>query len=210
MRAAVALRAAFGVAAGAALRLEKTLPIASGIGGGSADAAAAIRALVRLWRLPDRDPRYHAIAARLGADVPACLDSRTAWADGRGDRLTGLDSGGLTGMPLLLANPGLPCPTGPVFRGWDGVDRGPLGQGDPLAAAAAGRNDLEPPARALVPPIDGLLALIGAQPGLAMARMSGSGATCFGLFADGAARDAAAKAILSSNPGTWCLATALR
>ncbi|MGH6781464.1 MAG: 4-(cytidine 5'-diphospho)-2-C-methyl-D-erythritol kinase [Phenylobacterium sp.] len=209
LRAARALQSAFGVTAGAAISLDKTLPVASGIGGGSADAAAALRALARLWGLAGDDARLMAIAAGLGADVPACLLSRTAWADGRGDRLVPLAEGALAGMPLLLVNPGVACPTGPVFRGWDGVDRGPLGAGDPLAAAIAGRNDLEPPAVALVPEIAEAVALLARQPGVTLARMSGSGATCFALFADADARDAARAAVAAEQPGWWCLATAL-
>ncbi|MDX3885272.1 MAG: 4-(cytidine 5'-diphospho)-2-C-methyl-D-erythritol kinase [Sphingomonas sp.] len=210
MRAARALRGAFGVSAGAAIRLDKRLPVASGIGGGSADAAAALRALARLWALPADDARIMAIAAELGADVPACVASRTAWADGRGDRLVAMAGAeALAGMPLLLVNPGVACPTGPVFRGWDGVDRGPLERGDPLRAALAGRNDLEAPARALVPEIGEAIGLIAGMPGVVLARMSGSGATCFALFAEAADRDAAAGRLMAARPGWWCLATAL-
>lgn len=210
LRAARAVRSAFGVTAGAALRLDKRLPVASGIGGGSADAAATLRALVRLWRLPADDPRFQEIAAELGADVPACLLSRTAWADGRGDHLRPLAAGSLSGTPLLLVNPRVACPTEPVFRGWDGVDRGPLGQGDPLASAIAGRNDLEPPARKLVPDIGDVLTLVSRQPGTEMTRMSGSGATCFALFQSLEARDLAADTISAAQPGWWCLITELR
>ncbi|SNS76726.1 4-diphosphocytidyl-2-C-methyl-D-erythritol kinase [Sphingomonas laterariae] len=209
MRAAEALRARFGVTAGAAITLDKNLPVASGIGGGSADAAAALRALARLWQLPAKDRRILAIAVELGADVPACFVSRTAWADGRGDRLEPMAAGALAGTPLLLVNPGVACPTGPVFRGWDGVDRGPLAKGDPLAAALSGRNDLEPPAVALVPEIAEAVALLADQPGVTLARMSGSGATCFALFADRAACDAASAVVAASKPQWWRLVTAL-
>lgn len=209
MRAARALQSAFGLAGGAAMHLDKQLPVASGIGGGSADAAAALRALARLWNLPVGDPRFDRIASALGADVPACLASRTAWADGRGDRLRPMAGQGVTGMPLLLVNPRVACPTGPVFRQWDGIDRGPLGQGDPLLAAMAGRNDLEPPAMVLMPEIADVLSLLREQPGVVLARMSGSGATCFALFRDEAARDAAGAALRREQPGWWCLATGL-
>jgi len=191
----------------AALRLEKRLPIAAGIGGGSADAAAALR-LLRPAGLDDT--ALENIAATLGADVPACLLSATARAEGLGHPVSPIAATGLTGMPLLLVNPRVPCPTGPVFRGWDGVDRGPLGQGDPLAAALAGRNDLEPPARAAIPVIDGVLARLRDQRGIVLARMSGSGATCFALFDTIADRDAAGNAIAAAQPGWWCLVTALR
>lgn len=196
--------------AGAAIRLDKRLPVASGIGGGSADAAAALRGLARLWGLSLADPRFGEIARELGADVPACLASRTAWAEGRGDNLHPIAADRLAGRPLLLVNPGVACPTAPVFRGWDGVDRGPLGRDDALAAALAGRNDLEPPALALVPEIAAVLDWLGGRAGVTLARMSGSGATCFALFADSGARDAAAADISRDHPTWWCLATGLR
>jgi 4-diphosphocytidyl-2-C-methyl-D-erythritol kinase len=208
LRAARALRAAFGVEVGAALRLDKRLPVAAGIGGGSADAAAALRLLARLWGLDDGDPRVVTIAADLGADVPACLASVTARGEGVGAVLAPVAEAGLAGLPLLLVNPGVPLTTGPVFAGWDGVDRGPLALGAPLAAARAGRNDLEAPARALVPAIGAVLARLAAAPGVLLARMSGSGATCFALFTDDRARDAAAVAVGAQ--GWWCLATRLR
>jgi 4-diphosphocytidyl-2-C-methyl-D-erythritol kinase len=202
LRAAVAL----GISE-VALHLDKRLPIAAGIGGGSADAAAALR-LLRPAGLDD--DALEAIAAGLGADVPACLLSRTARAEGLGHPVMPITAAGLSGMPLLLVNPRVPCPTGPVFAGWDGIDRGPLADGDPLAAALAGRNDLELPARAALPVIDAVLDLLGGQRGVRLARMSGSGATCFALFDRLADRDAAAAAIVQAQPGWWCLATVLR
>jgi len=101
-------------------------------------------------------------------------------------------------------------PTGPVFARWDGVDRGPLATGDALAAALAGRNDLELPARAMQPVIGDVVAALMACPGATLARMSGSGATCFALFADTAERDAANGAIAAAHPDWWRLATTLR
>ncbi len=184
---------------GVALTLEKNLPVASGIGGGSADAAAALRLLARFRGLPAN--RLGRIAAGLGADVPACLLSCTARGEGRGDRIEPVCIGGLRGSPTLLVNPGLPLSTASVFRAWDGVDRGPLG------AWQDGRNDLESAALGLVPAIGDVLdALSGAR----VARMSGSGATCFGLYATEADRDAAAAAIGAAYPGWWLLPTRLR
>jgi 4-diphosphocytidyl-2-C-methyl-D-erythritol kinase len=210
LRAAVALREAAGVTLGAHLTLDKRLPVASGIGGGSADAAAALRLLARLWRTDLPETTMHAIAAALGADVPACLVSRPCRGDGRGDALAMLDAGGLAGLPVLLVNPRVAVPTGPVFAGWDRTDRGALAKGDPLAVAAAGRNDLEPPARALAPVIGDVVAALAARPGARLARMSGSGATCFALFASPAERDAADAVIAAAQPGWWRLATRLR
>ncbi len=209
LRAARSLQAAYGVATGAALALDKRLPIASGIGGGSADAAAALRLLSRLWDLPREDARTTAIAASLGADVPACLISRSCRGTGRGDVLVEIDDPELADMPLLLVNPGVAVPTGPVFAAWDGIDRGALVEGPAIASALSGRNDLEAPARKLAPVIDALVALLRAQPGVRLARMSGSGATCFALFDDIAARDSADGAIAAAMPECWRLKTIL-
>lgn len=201
LRAARALAEHCGVSKGAALTLDKRLPVASGIGGGSADAAAALRLLRRFWGLEIGDAALHDIAAGLGADVPACLASRTMRGEGRGDALTPFDLPGLAGTPLLLVNPRVPLATAPVFRAWDGVDRGPLADWE------SGRNDLEAPARALVPEIGAVLAALA---GVRVARMSGSGATCFGLFASAGERDAAAARIAADRPDWWLLPTCLR
>lgn len=204
LRAARALQAASGTHLGADLSLDKNLPIASGIGGGSADAAAALRLLVRLWDIRPMEIDFPAIAASLGADVPACLGSQTVFGSGIGERLEVIDLD-LAGTPILLVNPLLPCPTGPVFKGWDGVDRGAL---TPTEWRRS-RNDLTSPAIALVPEIDEVLAVLKAQlPSLA--RMSGSGATCFALFASDADRDAAADRIEDGHPDWWLCATSLR
>lgn len=210
IEAARALREAFGVRAGASIRLDKRLPIASGIGGGSADAAAALRLLTRHWGLPADADRIDGIARALGADVPACLGSRPVRGDGRGDDLTNLEDGALAGTPLLLVNPGVPVPTASVFAMWDGIDRGALETGDPLHIAVNARNDLETPARQIAPEISAALALIARADGVILSRMSGSGATCFALFENFAARDAADQIIARAEPGWWRLKTALR
>ena len=184
---------------GAQLTLDKRLPIASGIGGGSADAAATLRLLTRMWRM---DPAHaSAIAPALGADVPACLLSMAARGEGAGDRLSLVDDPTIPGSPVLLVNPGEALSTAAVFAAWDGVDRGPLGEW------REGRNDLEPAARALVPAIGEVLDWLGRQRGAEFVRMSGSGATCFALFDDEDARDAAAAACPSA---WWHLASVLR
>ena len=199
LAAAEALRERAGAAAGAALYLKKNLPIASGVGGGSADAAAALRLLTRLWKI---DPAHAAaIAPALGSDVPACLLSMTARGDGAGNRLELLDDPGIAGSPVLLVNPRIPLSTAAVFAKWDGVDRGPLGDW------RDGRNDLQAPAIALVPGIGEVLAWLREVPGANTVRMSGSGATCFALFDDDSLRDAAAEAVPEH---WWRLATHLR
>ena len=184
-----------------AIELEKRLPVASGIGGGSADAAATLRALARLHGVALDDPTLFAIADALGSDVPACLLGRTAIGRGRGEQLEPVP--GRPGTPVLLVNPGVAVSTAEVFRSWDGVDRGTLGP-DPLE----GRNDLEAPAIAVAPVIAEVLQILSQQRGVMLSRMSGSGATCFALFDTMADRDAARVAL--DRPDWWSVATALR
>jgi 4-diphosphocytidyl-2-C-methyl-D-erythritol kinase len=199
LKAAHALAEAAGVSAGAALTLDKRLPVASGIGGGSADAAAALRLLTSMWRI---DPKYpDQVAPDLGSDVPACLLSLPMRGEHAGDRLTRIDLLDLSGMPVLLVNPRVPLSTAEVFARWGGIDRGPLGDW------RGGRNDLEQPAISLVPQIGSVLAWLGIQPGAHIVRMSGSGATCFALFESEQARDVAADAVPRE---WWRLTTFLR
>ena len=183
-----------------AFMLEKNLPIASGIGGGSADAGAAIRLAQRIAGGAIDNGRV----AELGADVPACVASRTCFGTGVGDQLRDIDLG-FGGTPILLVNPRVPCPTGPVFRAWDTIDRGPLDPADWRIA----RNDLEVPAIGLVPEIGAVLDALR-RTGAHVTRMSGSGATCYALFDDIAHRDRAAQQIAAQHPGWWALSGALR
>lgn len=205
-RAARSFAATFGVPAQGAFTLDKHLPVASGIGGGSADAAAALRALARMHEVPADDPRLFDVAAALGSDVPACLLGCTAMGRGRGEELAPLD--GLPPLPALLVNPGVAVSTAAVFRAWDGVDHGPIADGDVLTSAIAGRNDLESPARAIAPAIDDALALLANDLPI-LARMSGSGATCFALYESEEQRGAAAARIRDARPEWWCLETRL-
>ncbi|WP_419900858.1 4-(cytidine 5'-diphospho)-2-C-methyl-D-erythritol kinase [Roseomonas sp. USHLN139] len=197
LRAARLLAEAAGITPQGQLVLEKFLPVASGIGGGSADAAAALRLLNRAWGTGLGQARLLALAARLGADVPVCLDSRPARMGGIGELL--IPAPALPPAGLLLANPRLPLATPAVFRARSGDFSAPAalpaGWADAAAMAAdlaACRNDLEAAAIALCPPVADLLHAIRALPGCLLARMSGSGATCFGLFATPAAAQAAA------------------
>lgn len=194
------LRALRHVGAEAAVTLDKHLPPASGIGGGTADAAAVLRALDRT---PDR-------LERLGADLPACLLSRPLRMEGVGERITPLD---LPGLHLVLVNPRVETPTPAVFAALERRDNLPLPEPPlrPDAAAlakwlSATRNDLQPPALGLRPVIADCLAALAAEDAQ-LARMSGSGATCFGIFADAPAAEAAARAIGAANPGWWVRAT---
>jgi 4-diphosphocytidyl-2-C-methyl-D-erythritol kinase len=206
-RAAAAFARAFDVPNEGAFTLDKRLPVASGIGGGSADAAAALRALARRHGVAIDDPRLFACADALGSDVPACLLGRSALGRGRGEQLEPL--GGLTDMPVLLVNPGVAVSTGAVFAAWDGVDRRPIGEGDLLDRALLGRNDLEAPARSIAPVIGEALALLRDTDGTRLVRMSGSGATCFALYEDPDRRSAAATAIRRARPDWWCLESTL-
>ncbi len=206
-RAAQAFALAFAVPDQGAFILDKRLPVASGIGGGSADAAAALRALARLHGIPLQDPRLVACAESLGSDVPACLLGRTAMGRGRGEQLQPLD--GLSGVPVLLVNPGVAVSTAAVFRAWDGADLGPIAEGATLDRALAGRNDLEVAARRIAPVIGDVLDQLAGTGKPSLVRMSGSGATCFALYDDEADRTAAAATIRVNRPGWWCLESAL-
>lgn len=205
-RAANSFTQVFGIEQQYSITLTKNLPIASGIGGGSADAAATLRALARLNEVALDDARLFACADALGADVPACLYGRSALGTGRGELLQPL--AGLTDMPVLLVNPGAAVSTAAVFKRWDGIDRGPIGEGSVLERAMHARNDLEPAARAIAPVIADVLDRLAATDPL-LARMSGSGATCFALYADIAARSAAAASVRADQPGWWCLESTL-
>ena len=207
-RARAAFAAAFGVKAPGRITLDKRLPVSSGLGGGSADAAATLRLLARHAGVAIEDPRLFAVADMLGSDVPACLYGRTAIGTGRGEQLEWID--GAPGVPVLLVNPGVAVSTGPVFAAWDRVDRGPIpAEGDLIARAKAGRNDLYPPALTVAPAIADAVAWLKRQPGADLCRMSGSGATCFATFADGARCAAAAEHLRREQPGWWCLETVL-
>ena len=190
---------------GLSITLEKNLPVAAGLGGGSADAGAVFRIVKDRYGLPDE---WLERATALGADVPACVESRTCIGRGTGTELAPVDDS-LAGTPVLLVNPRVPLSTGPVFRHWDGEDRGALPKGDARTIALEGRNDLEAPALSLCPQIAGVLeALRGTSPFLA--RMSGSGATCFALYDSASARDVAAQQIEERHPGWWRMKGFLR
>lgn len=206
--------------------LTKRLPVAAGIGGGSSDAAAALRLVAQLNGLPQDDRRLIAAARATGADVPVCLDPRPRIMRGIGDVLSGPVR--LPTLHAVMVNPGVPVPTGAVFgalaRSRDGgvppaIEADPATQlveaGAPpgfdalLDALCASGNDLEPPALALFPAVGETLAALRSIGTCRLARMSGSGGTCFGLFASiDDARDAAAK-LRRDHPGWWVQDTAL-
>jgi 4-diphosphocytidyl-2-C-methyl-D-erythritol kinase len=198
---------------GARLVLTKNLPVASGIGGGSADAAAALRGLRQLWDLEKDDAALRDIAAGLGSDIPACVLSTPCFMEGRGEVLRTLES--MPRVPMLLINPGVAVPTKDVFAALGdrtGVEMAlPRGRfsdtADLLRFLETTRNDLEEPARRLQPVIGEVLAAIAALPGALLARMSGSGATCFGIFADDDCCRRAASVLKDRAPGWWIAPT---
>lgn len=211
----LAVRAADALGVTARLKLTKNLPVASGIGGGSADAAAALRLLARLHDVPLPDPDA---VRRLGADVPACLASVSMRGEGVGETLR--PGPVVSGVPVLLVNPGVAVATAAVFARWDGIDRGPLQEisyacdldyiYDCGPEAPRLRNDLLDPALAIAPVIGEVLAALYAQSDVLMTRMSGSGATCFATFVDDGARDAAHAAIAAEHLDWWVMASRLR
>lgn len=193
-----------------AVTLTKKLPVAAGIGGGSADAAAMAR-LVRRHFLPEiGDAALARLVGSLGADIAACVASATCLGVGVGAELSPVPELAIAGTPLLLVNPREAVATGPVFAAWDGVDRGPLfTSADLRAQLFASRNDLQRPAIAGCPAITDVLTALGElRPWLA--RMSGSGATCFALFDAAGERDAAAQRLAASHPHWWLMTGALR
>ena len=211
MRAARLLADRAGISAGAALHLEKHLPVTAGIGGGSSDAAAALLALKRLWQISLEDEALWALGARLGADIPACLYRRAVWVGGIGERLE--PAGPLPEAGTLLVNPRRALPTASVFA----ARRGPfghVGRFAPMPSTASAlaralvpcRNDLTEAAIGLVPEIGAVLARLGWLPGCLLARMSGSGATCFALFANRTAAEAARAVVAAAEPWWWCAA----
>ncbi|MEX0922100.1 MAG: 4-(cytidine 5'-diphospho)-2-C-methyl-D-erythritol kinase [Rhodovibrionaceae bacterium] len=206
------LRAArlFRVRRGARITLTKNLPVAAGLGGGSSDAAAALRLLAALWKLPLPDDD----AVRLGADLPVCLFGRPARLRGIGERVEAV---ALPDFALLLVNPGIALPTGEVFAAFEGPP-GPAPDFPArfsdlealLAYLRAAANDLEVAAIRLRPEIGAVLKAIENSPGCRLARMSGSGATCFGIFAGLAGAEAAAAALSAARPGWWVQPAALQ
>lgn len=190
---------------GLAITLEKNLPVAAGLGGGSADAGAVFRIVREMSGLPDDWRRR---AAKLGADVPACVESLACIGRGTGTELEPVEND-WAGRPVLLVNPRLPLATGPVFAAWDGKDRGALLEGPVSQIALKGRNDLEAPAISLCPPIADVLAALQ-RTDAELVRMSGSGATCFALFRSHDVVRKAAEELASGHPEWWQMQGNLR
>ena len=199
--------------------LTKNLPVAAGLGGGSADAAAALRLLAHANRLKRNDPRILKVARQIGADVPVCLDPRARLMRGIGEILS--DPIDIPKLSVVLVNPGVGLATKGVFARYDSR-RSPAGATQAsramivpqwrsafVAMLAVDRNDLEPAALALVPAIATALEVLRGSSGCCLARMSGSGATCFGIFASSRVAAAAARKIKAAHPRWWVRASAL-
>jgi 4-diphosphocytidyl-2-C-methyl-D-erythritol kinase len=210
-RAAGMLARRAGIEPRAQLSLEKNLPVASGIGGGSSDAAAALVALGKLWQLDIGERLFEGLAESLGADVPVCLFGEPAWLGGIGERVTPAPA--LPPCSVVLVNPGLSLATRTVFASRAGAFSEPARFEAPPADAAAlarllegRRNDLAPAALALAPEISAVLRALEAEAGTLIARMSGSGATCFALFANAGAAQASAQRLRAAHPRWWVAA----
>jgi 4-diphosphocytidyl-2-C-methyl-D-erythritol kinase len=211
LRAAHALQEIAGSRGGAAIRLTKNLPVASGVGGGSADAAATLSGLCGLWDVAPGRAALHAIAARLGADVPVCLDGAASFVGGIGEDLS--PARGLPPAWLLLANPKIATPTPAVFKARQGPFSKAVRWNEPprdfaefAARLQSSANDLTEAAISVTPAIRDVLVALAALPGCALARLSGSGATCFGLFADEAGARAAESKLRDQRPDWWMTA----
>jgi 4-diphosphocytidyl-2-C-methyl-D-erythritol kinase len=208
LRAARMLAEAAGIAPTGRLVLEKNLPVASGIGGGSADAAAALRLLCRLWGIAPDAGTLSAIALRLGADVPVCLAGRAARMTGIGETLDLAPA--LPPFGIVLVNPGVAVSTADVFRARGGGFSSPAGLPPGWTDAAAmasdleaAANDLEAPAIALCPEIRVALEAMAEQPDCLLTRMSGSGATCFGIYPDAETAQRRASALARAGWWSW-------
>ncbi len=216
LKAAFALRAAAErPELGAALTLTKTLPVAAGLGGGSADAAAALRLLNRLWDIGFSTRQLAEIGTVVGADVPACVHARPLLMTGIGDKITPLVA--WPALHAVILNPGVPVSTAEVFKAFDDGAPAPLPDAKPpvagefetaLARLSAGRNDLEAPARSIAPAILAAMDALAAAPGARLTRMSGSGASCFALFEDAGAAGAAAAGLAARHP-SWSVRAVL-
>ncbi len=198
-----------GQAKNAQLILQKNLPVASGIGGGSADAGATLRLLNRYWQLGFSEMALVEMAETLGADVPACIASQTCFGKGIGQDLMVCDSSTVEGAGAILVNPKKPVSTAMIFSQWDRVDRGPLIGDNPMQMAISGRNDLQSIAETEIPEIVTIIDFL-ATTNAEIARMSGSGATCFALYKSIAEAKTAEAAVRKRFPSYWSMTGCLR
>ncbi len=208
-----------GVTVSGDFRLKKNIPVAAGLGGGSSDAAATIRALLKAYDRAEDTNTFIRQSVAIGADVPVCLQDSAAWMCGLGERVTPVS--GLTPLPALLVNPGIKLSTAAVFKTLNAKPLQPEEAGDPPSfpgwrnpqEAAVwlneGRNDLEAPAIALEPAVKKVLDALRRLDGCMLSRLSGSGPTCFGIFLSQDAAAEAAGEMRRSYPNWWVQATTL-
>lgn len=219
LTAAAVFARAIGAPIAGHFRLTKNIPVAAGLGGGSADAAAALRLMARVHGIAPADPRLLSVARSIGADVPVCLDPRARIMRGIGDELS--PPLNLPPLAAVLVNPGVRLPTADVFAvlqppvaGDDALGEVPRERNALIAWLAGLANDLTPAAIVCAPVIADVLASLAALPGTRLARMSGSGATCFALFDTLGEADAATRQLLTRQEtrlgGWWVRATSLR
>ncbi len=209
MLAARILHTHYNIKKGAALTLEKRLPIASGIGGGSADAAAAVRLLCKLWQINATTSQLASLLAPHGADIPACIGSITVRGHETGTQLEQLENTDISGTPILLVNPNVAVSTAAVFSRWTGSDGGALAGNGAAEMMISGGNDLQPFAIEICPEINDVMAALSTQNPI-ISRMSGSGATCFALFPNETECLRAKKIIQAAYPNYWTMTGKLR
>lgn len=203
-KAAQQLAAAYHVPLRGRIVLTKNLPVAAGIGGGSSDAAAALKGLMKLWDVRPPLQELFLIAQKLGADVPACLVARSVFAEGIGEHLT---PAAAPHLHLVLANPGIATPTAAVFRNLSGFSRPEDRQSlYTLEDIRLRHNDLTAPAEQVTPAIIDVLVALGKTEGCLLHRLSGSGATCFGVYGSAVQAQAAAQALRARHPAWWVVA----
>jgi len=200
------------------IKLTKNIPVAAGLGGGSADAAATLRALARLWKISSSDPKLHTLALALGSDVPLCLASQPAWMRGRGELIEPLHAP-FPHCGVVLVNPGTPVSTAEVFQLYrscseispsQGLDKIPACFAELCQALSHTDNDLLPAARILCPAIEPILAVLHHHPLVNFAALSGSGATCFALTATREHAETLAKDVRHTCPQWWVQPTEVR
>ncbi len=215
LRAARLLKERAGVSGGASIELEKNIPAGAGFGGGSADAAATLVALNGLWDLRLMPPELCRLGSSIGADIAMCIAGKALRARGAGDCIDPL--GAWPALPLVLVWPGRPLPTAAVFAALERRENPPLRdppEARPPEAVAAWltgcRNDLQAPALRLAPEIEDALGSLRDSGGCLVARMSGSGSGCFGLYGEGSAARAAAAMLRETGRRWWIQATGAR
>ncbi len=209
LKTASSLREHHGIKNGARIILTKNLPIASGIGGGSADAAAAARLLNRFWGLNQSPAELCTVIGGLGADIAACIYSRTCRGEGIGNAIAILDDLQVQDIPILLVNPRIAVSTGPIFSAWDGHSGGKIDQIDLQSIVDHCGNDMERAAIALFPKISEVLNILQRENPI-LCRMSGSGASCFALYDSISQRDSVKAYIEQHHGDWWCMSGKLK